>query len=74
MNGRWFYEVARSTVLLAVLLAALLAIGYATKFSTHYSRRAVFTWVVLGPAFIIVATYALRWLIRKYPPSRWRDP
>jgi putative colanic acid biosynthesis UDP-glucose lipid carrier transferase len=53
-----------------VLLGALLAIGYATKFSAYYSRRAVFTWAVLGPAFIVAATLALHELMRRY----LRDP
>jgi Undecaprenyl-phosphate glucose phosphotransferase len=48
-----------------VLLGALLAIGYATKFSAHYSRRAVFTWAVLGPAFITVATLVLQEVMRR---------
>jgi putative colanic acid biosynthesis UDP-glucose lipid carrier transferase len=53
-----------------VLLAALLAIGYATKFSAHYSRRAVLTWAVLGPAFIVIATLALQEVMRRF----LRDP
>jgi putative colanic acid biosynthesis UDP-glucose lipid carrier transferase len=52
------------------LLCALLAIGYATKFSAHYSRRAVFTWAVLGPALIVLTTLALQELMRRY----LRDP
>jgi len=53
-----------------VLLAALLAIGYATKFSAHYSRRAVLTWAVLGPAFIVMTTLALQEVMRSF----LRDP
>src|SRR5262252_1944899 len=53
-----------------VLLAALLAIGYATKFLAHYSRRAVLTWAVLGPAFIVLATLALQEVMRSF----LRDP
>jgi putative colanic acid biosynthesis UDP-glucose lipid carrier transferase len=48
----------------------LLAIGYATKFSAHYSRRAVLTWAVLGPAAIVIATLALQELMRRL----LRDP
>ena len=48
-----------------VLLGALLAIGYATKFSAHYSRRAVLTWAVLGPALIVAVTLALHELMRR---------
>ena len=48
-----------------VLLGALLAIGYATKFSAHYSRRALLTWAVLGPALIVTVTLALHELMRK---------
>ena len=57
--GRWM-----------VLLGALLAVAYATKFSAHYSRRAVFTWAVLGPALIVVATLTLNELMRRF----LRDP
>jgi putative colanic acid biosynthesis UDP-glucose lipid carrier transferase len=53
-----------------VLLAALLAIGYATKFSAHYSRRAVLTWAMLGPAFIVMVTLALQEVMRSF----LRDP
>jgi putative colanic acid biosysnthesis UDP-glucose lipid carrier transferase len=53
-----------------VLLCALLAIGYATKFSAHFSRRAVFSWAILGPALIVVATLALHELMTRY----LRDP
>jgi putative colanic acid biosysnthesis UDP-glucose lipid carrier transferase len=53
-----------------VLLGALLAIAYATKFSAHYSRRAVLTWAVLGPALIVAATLALHEIMRRY----LRDP
>jgi putative colanic acid biosysnthesis UDP-glucose lipid carrier transferase len=53
-----------------LLLGALLAIGYATKFSAHFSRRAIFTWAALGPAFIVVATLALQELMRRH----LRDP
>src|ERR1700733_1168835 len=52
------------------MLCALLAIGYATKFSAHYSRRAVFTWAVLGPALIVLTTLVLQELMRRY----LRDP
>ena len=52
------------------LLGALLAIGYATKFSAHYSRRAVFTWAVLGPALIVLTTLVLQEIMRRY----LRDP
>jgi putative colanic acid biosynthesis UDP-glucose lipid carrier transferase len=53
-----------------VLLGALLAIGYATKFSAHYSRRAVLTWAVLGPACIVAAMLVLQELMRRF----LRDP
>jgi len=53
-----------------VLLGALLAIGYATKFSAYYSRRAVLTWAVLGPACIVAATLALQEIMRRF----LRDP
>ena len=56
--------------MLAFIYAALLAIGYATKFSAHYSRRAVLTWAVLGPAFIVMATLALQEVMRSF----LRDP
>ena len=48
-----------------VLLCALVAIGYATKFSAHYSRRAVLTWAILGPALIVLVLQVLR---------DWRNP
>jgi len=53
-----------------MLLGALLAIGYAMKFSAHYSRRALFTWAVLGPALIVAVTLALHEVVRRY----LRDP
>ncbi len=53
--GRWM-----------ALLVALLVIGYATKFSEHYSRRAMLTWAVIGPALIVVATLALHEIMRRY--------
>ena len=53
--GRWM-----------ALLVTLLVIGYATKFSEHFSRRAMLTWAVLAPAFVVAVTLALHEIMRRY--------
>ena len=50
----------------AALLVALLLIGYATKFSGHYSRRAMLTWALMGPLFIVATMLVLHEVMRKY--------
>ncbi len=55
--GRWM-----------ALLVALLVIGYATRFSEHFSRRAMLTWTVLAPAFVVAVTLALHEIMRRLGP------
>jgi putative colanic acid biosysnthesis UDP-glucose lipid carrier transferase len=47
------------------LLVILLAIGYLTRFSQYYSRRAVLTWAVITPAFLLIATLVLAEVMRR---------
>lgn len=50
----------------AALLVLLLVIGYATKFSAHFSRRAMLTWAVMAPVFIVATMLVLNEIMRKY--------
>jgi len=48
VTGRWL-----------VLFAILLALGYATKTSADFSRKVLFTWLLIAPIFIILVRLAL---------------
>lgn len=45
------------------IIAILLMLGYATKTSAVYSRKLLFTWLVLTPPFILIARYLIDGII-----------
>ena len=48
-----------------LLLAMLLLLGYATKTSSIFSRKALFTWLVLTPPLIVLAQCGVNALINR---------
>lgn len=52
--SRWF-----------LLFAILLVLGYATKTSSVFSRKTLFTWLVITPSFLVIAQVAIDFFIAK---------
>ena len=50
--SRWF-----------LFFAILLALGYATKTSSIFSRRALFTWLVVTPTLLVVAQFTIEIIV-----------
>jgi putative colanic acid biosynthesis UDP-glucose lipid carrier transferase len=62
--SRSFWSFSLSVVSRWMLFfAILLVLGYATKTSSIFSRRTLFTWVILTPPFLVLAEYAVESLV-----------
>lgn len=52
--SRWF-----------LMFAILLALGYATKTSSIFSRKTLFTWLVITPSILVIAQLAIDYFIAR---------
>lgn len=60
------FPLAFSTLLRwAGLVAMVLTIGFATKLSSHFSRMILFTWAVVTPLALLVASLVLNEILRR---------
>jgi len=50
--GNWF-----------LLFGILLVLGYATKTSNEYSRKALFTWLIITPILVTIVQQLLDWIV-----------
>lgn len=48
-----------------LLIAVLLLLGYATKTSSYFSRKALFTWLIVTPPLLIIVQVSLRFIVSR---------
>jgi putative colanic acid biosynthesis UDP-glucose lipid carrier transferase len=48
-----------------LLTLVLLLVGYLTQFAVEFSRRVIFTWLLVTPVLLVCAAVLLDWLLRR---------